>query len=239
MSRGSWLTYFRPRAGAEIPAGLRLVIGAVSGAALSLSYTGLYLSIYSWVCVAILLFSFFGARHRVAFGCGFLHGLLFALTSALWIATVLNVHGGLSIAGGWGVLLLIAIVWGIHFGAFAWGVHRLSRRSIVLACLGAPFIWVTFEFIRAQSPDISFPWNLLGYPAAANLGLVQLTTITGIYVLSFLLANVNAVVAWAGASKTGTIRRGLTSDGAAITNMFVAPVAGPRRAPHGPPHQCA
>src|SRR5260370_1160748 len=116
MSRGSWLTYFRPRAGTEIPAGLRLVIGAVSGAALSLSYTGLYLSIYSWVCVAILLFSIFGARPRVAFGCGFLHGLLFALTSAPWIATVLNVHGGLSIAGGWGVLFLIAIVWGIHFG---------------------------------------------------------------------------------------------------------------------------
>jgi len=27
-------------------------------------------------------------------------------------------------------------------------------------------------------PEISFPWNLLGYPAAANLVLVQLTTIT-------------------------------------------------------------
>src|SRR5260370_6812186 len=194
MSRGSWLTYFRPRAGAEIPAGLRLMIEAVSGAARSVSFAGFYLSIYSWVCVAILLFSIFGARPRVAFGCGFLHGLLFALTSALWIATVLNVHGCLSIAGGWGVLLLIAIVWGIHFGAFAWGVHRLSRRSIVLACLGAPFIWGTFEFIRAQSSEISFPWNLLGYPAAANLELVPLPPIPGISVLSFLLALVNSTL---------------------------------------------
>src|SRR5258708_10956849 len=103
MPGGSWLNYLRPQAGAETPTGMRLVIAAASGAALSLSFTGLYLSIYSWVCVGILLFSLFGARPRVAFACGFLHGLLFVLTSVPWIATVLTVHGGLSAAGGWGV----------------------------------------------------------------------------------------------------------------------------------------
>src|SRR5258708_3752578 len=231
MPRGSWLTVLRLQPGAGIPSGLRLVVGAVSGAALSLSYTGIYLSIYSWVCVAILLFSIFGARPRVAFGCGFLHGLLFALTSAPWIATVLNVHGGLSIAGGWGVLLLIAIVWGIHFGAFAWGVHRLSRRSIVLACLGAPFIWVTFEFIRAQSPEISFPWNLLGYPAAANLGLVQLTTITGIYGLSFLVASFNALLAWTISSHSRKLGRRIGYATAAVAILLSAALAGPRLVP--------
>src|SRR5258706_15793066 len=99
MPRGSWLTYLRPQAGAEIPSRLRIVIGAVSGAALSLSYSGLYLSIYSWVCVGVLLFSLFGARPRVAFGCGFLHGLLFVLGSEPWIATVLPLQVGLSVAG--------------------------------------------------------------------------------------------------------------------------------------------
>src|SRR6266581_1823945 len=149
MPRGGWLTYLRPQAGSEIPASFRLTVGAISGAALSLSYTGLYLSIYSWVCVGILLFSLFDARPRVAFGCGFLHGLLFVLTSLPWIATVL---------------------------------------------------WVAFEFVRAHLPEISFPWNLLGYPAAANLGLVQVTTITGVYGLSFLVAGFNSLLTWTGAS---------------------------------------
>jgi apolipoprotein N-acyltransferase len=85
---------------------LRLVIAAVSGAALSLSYTGFYLSIYSWICIGILLVALFGARPRVAFACGFLHGLVFCLTSVPWIATVLAVHGGVSRLGGWGVLLV-------------------------------------------------------------------------------------------------------------------------------------
>src|SRR2546426_8160684 len=140
MPRGGWLASLREQAGAEIPAGLRLIVGAASGAALSLSYTGLYLSVYSWVCVGILLFSLFGARPRVAFGCGFLHGLLFVLTSVPWIATVLTVHGGLPVAGGWGVLLLIAMAWGILIGLFSYGLHRVFCQSIEVACIVAAVV---------------------------------------------------------------------------------------------------
>ena len=96
MPRGSWLSYFRPRSVAEIPAGLRLMMGAVSGAVLSLSFIGRHLGIYSWVCLAVFFLSLFGARPRVAFACGFLHALLFVLTSMPWVATVLSVHGGVS-----------------------------------------------------------------------------------------------------------------------------------------------
>src|SRR2546422_1014279 len=234
MPRGSWLSYLRPRAGAEIPSGLRLIVAAVSGAALSLSYTGLHLSIYSWVCIGILLSSLFGTRPGVAFGCGFLHGLLFVLTSVPWIATVLTVHGGLSVAGGWGVLLLIAIAWGILVGGFAWAVHRLSRQSIELACIGAPFIWVTFEFVRAHLPEISFPWNLLGYPAAANLGLIQLTTITGIYGLSFLVSGFNSLLSRARAPENLAPRRRGARGGGCTAIPFGAPLGRRPPAPRAP-----
>ncbi len=239
MPRGGWLTYLRQRDGAEIPWGLRLIVAAASGAVLSLPYTGLYLSIYSWVCVGILLLSLFGARPRVAFACGFLHALLFVLTSVPWIATVLTVHGGLSVAGGWGLLLLIAIVWGILTGAFSWFVHRLSRQSIELACIGAPFIWVTFEFARAHLPEISFPWNLLGYPAAANLGLVQLTTITGIFGLSFLVAGFNALLAWTGASNKLTLGRRIGYAAVATAILLISALAGPRLVPQSQAHHFA
>src|SRR5437879_6470775 len=231
MPRGGWLASLREQAGAEIPAGLRLISGAASGALLSLPYTGLYLSVYSWVCVGILLFSLFGARPRVAFWCGFLHGLLFVLTSVPWIATVLTVHGGLPVAGGWGVLLLIAMAWGILIGSFAWAVHRLSRQSIELACFGAPFIWVTFEFVRAHLPEISFPWNLLGYPAAEDLGLLQLTTLTGIYGLSFLVAGFNALLSWTSASNTLTLGRRIGCGVSATAILLSAAVGGPRLVP--------
>src|SRR6202047_1590154 len=227
MKRRNWLAYLRPRPGVRMPTRLRLVIAAVSGAALSLSYVGFYLSIYSWICICILLVAMFAAQPRVAFACGFLHGLLFCLTSVPWIATVLAVHGGVSRLGGWGVLLLIASVWGILIGMFTWVVQRLSMHSIALACVGAPFVWVTFEFVRARLPEISFPWNLLGYPAAANLGLIQLTSVTGICGLSFLVAAFNALLAWAEVGRSATAKRklGILAAGAAciIAVMLIGP----------------
>lgn len=239
MPTGTWLSYFRPQSGADIPGGLRLVIGAVSGAALSLSYTGLYLSVYSWVCIAVLLLSLFGARPRVAFACGFLHGLLFVLTSVPWIATVLTVHGGLSASGGWGVLLLIAMAWGVLTGSFAWCAHRLSLGSIALSCVGAPFLWVTFEFARAHLPEISFPWNLLGYPSSANLALLQLTSLTGIYGLSFLAAAFNALLAWLVASNGRPLRKRAVIAVAASACLLIIVLVGPRFVPQEQAHHFA
>lgn len=196
MIWSGWRAFFRAQSRAEVPTGLRFAIAAVSGAALSLSYTGFYLSIYSWICIGVLLVVLLDGRARVAFACGFLHGFFFCLTSLPWIATVLAVHGGLSRIAGWALLVLIAGVWGILTGAFGWTVYLLARRNIAYACIGAPFLWVALEFARAHLPEIGFPWNLLGYPASANLGLLQLTTVTGIYGLSFLVASFNALLAW-------------------------------------------
>jgi apolipoprotein N-acyltransferase len=231
MPQRAWANFFRPSSGSITPDSFRFVFAALSGAALSFSYTGYYLSIYSWICIGILLIVLFGARPKVAFVCGFLHSMFFVITCAPWIATVLAVHGGISKAGGWGILLLIGAVFGILTGAFAWSVNRLARQSILLACIGTPFLWVTFEFIRTRMPEISFPWGLLGYPASANLALLQLTTITGIYGLSFLVASVNALLAWCDASTSTPAFRRLAMLGTTIALILIAMFAGPRLVP--------
>jgi apolipoprotein N-acyltransferase len=196
MSLRSWTHFFPPYPGPNTPTAFRLVCAAVSGAALSLSYTGFYFSIYAWLCIGLLLIVILDARPRIAFACGFVHSLLFVFTSESWIATVLAVHGGLSRVGGWGILFLIASVIGTLTGSFAWCVRRLAQHSLALACFGAPFLCVTFEFVLAHLPEISFPWNLLGYPASANLAFLQLTTVTGIWGLSFVVAAFNSLLAW-------------------------------------------
>ncbi len=231
MARRIWASLSRRASQPETSNAFRLVFAAVSGTALSLSYSGFYLSIYSWVCVGILLIVVFGARQRVAFACGFLHGLFFVVTSVPWIATVLSVHGGLSTAGGWGVLLLIAAAWGVLTGSFAWLVWRLARKSLRLACIGAPFAWVTFEFARAHLPEISFPWNLLGYPASDNLGLLQLTTVTGIYGVSFVVAGGNALIAWSDIAVRLRPSRRLAILAVGFALMLIVLLIGPRLVP--------
>src|SRR5271155_1513318 len=196
MPAGRWFSHLRPHPSSETPTALRLVVAAVSGAALSFSFMGFYLAIYAWICVGFLMVVLFSARPRVAFACGFLHALIFSVCSEAWIATVLSVHGDVSRVASWGLLLMVASLWGFACGAFAWLVNRLAQRSIVAACAGAPCIWVAAEFLHGRMPDIGFPWNLLGYAAASNLGLLQIVSLTGVYGLSFLVVGFNALLAW-------------------------------------------
>ena len=221
MPPGSPLELQRLLATGTMPAGLRLFLGAASGAVLSLSFTGSYIGVYSWFSVGILIYAIVGTRPLVAFLCGMFHSMAFIFTSERWLATVLTVHGGLTVAGGWGVLLLIALVCGTLVGAFAWCVQRLSLESAGLACLSAPFLWVVFEFARAHLPEVGFPWNLLGYSAAANSGLLQLTTITGIYGLSFVVGGYNALFVWMVAARKESLPARLIV-GCAFTSLLAA-----------------
>src|SRR5580765_4171415 len=154
MTPRGWFAFLDSQSGKEMPAAARFFFALLTGAGLSLSFIGLNLQIYSWLSVALLLMLVMKAKPGAAFGCGFIHAIAFVLTSVPWIATVLSVHGGLSPAGGWGVLLLIAAAWGILLGSFAWCVNRIAKRDAKVACIAAPFLWVMFEFIRAHLPEI-------------------------------------------------------------------------------------
>lgn len=239
MPLRSWPPFFPSYPRSAIPAAFRLLCAAVSGAALSLSYTGFYFSIYSWLCVGLLLVVILDARPRIAFACGFVHSLLFVFTSESWLATVLAVHGGLSRLGGWAILLLISCIIGALTGAFAWCVRRLARRGVLLACIGAPFLWVTFEFALDHLPEIGFPWNLLGYPASGNLALLQLTTITGIWGLSFLVAAFNALLAWTMVARAPAVQTRAAFLAAAAALILAVMALGPRAVPPVSAHHFA
>ena len=84
-------------------------------------------------------------------------------------------------------------------------------------------------------PDIAFPWNLTGYPASGNLALVQLTSITGIYGLSLIVAAYNALAGvrdWDGCAR-GAERfriRGVAAFTALILVWaLIGPTMSPRR----------
>jgi apolipoprotein N-acyltransferase len=235
----AWYSYLRPHRWPETPAIYRFILAALSGAILSLSYHGSFLSLYSWFCLALLLASILGTHARVAFFCGFLHGLIFVLTCVPWIAEVLSVHGGMSMAAGCGVLLLIASVWGASIGLFAWVVERLSLRSFTLALAGAPFLWISTEVLRTYLPEISFPWGLLGYAPAENSALLQLTTITGIYGLSFLAAAFNALLVWTDCGPSGDRRRRLSIFSATLVVLLLIMSIGPRFVPRAEAHHWA
>jgi apolipoprotein N-acyltransferase len=235
----AWQLYLRPHRFRETPEIYRIILAVGSAAILSLSYRGSFPSIYAWFCLAIFFASVLRASARIAFLCGFLHGVVFVVTTVPWIAETLSIHGGMSLAAGWGVLLVIAVVWGLSTGVAGWGIQRLAVRSYTLALIGAPFLWIWTEVYRTYLPEVSFPWSLLGYAPAENPALAQLATITGVYGLSFLAAAFNALLLWTDCGEAGDAKRRIKILAAVVVVLLAIMFVCPRFVPKAEAHHWA
>ena len=131
-----------------------------------------------------------------------LHGLLFYPLSVAWIDFVMHQYGNVDPWTSAAILALIAIAGGLICAVFSWAIALAARKSNALACVLAPFLWVTLEFARGHLPIIAFPWNFIGYAISGNLPLVQIATVTGIYGLSFIVVAFSSLAAYAYVSGT-------------------------------------
>jgi apolipoprotein N-acyltransferase len=201
----------------------RAILALASGATLALSFPNYNLSLLAWISVGLLVLASFGARPAVAPLYGFLHALVFYPVSVPWMAIVVEQYGNVPPLIAAGLLLLIAVAGGVICAVFTWGVACASRRSALLTLALAPALWVALEFLRGHLPIFAYPWNFIGYAASGNLALVQLTTVTGIYGLSYVVAAYGSLVAYAVLS--GRQRGWKIAIAAAAALVFVA-VAG-------------
>jgi apolipoprotein N-acyltransferase len=122
---------------------------------------------------------------------------------------------------------------------FAAGISLWGRSGVTKVACVAPFLWVSTEYLFDRFPNIGFPWNLLGYAAAHSLALVQITTITGIYGLSFLVAAFNALVFWAILHPRTRRSVAALSVGAAIAILALVAWLGARFVPTAQPERIA
>ncbi|HLW42968.1 MAG TPA: apolipoprotein N-acyltransferase [Candidatus Acidoferrales bacterium] len=215
---------------------VRFLLAVGSGLALSFSFPNYNLPLLAWIAVAMLMLASLGARARDAALCGFINGALFYPLSVPWIDTVMQQYGNVSPLASAGILALMTLAGALFPLAFAVLVSRVGKRSLATACVFAPFLWVALEFARTHLPIIGFPWNLIGYATSGNLALVQLTSVTGIFGLSLLVAGFNALVVWAIASPSPKSRRAVL-----VTLLILVAVAkiGPRFVPRSTPDHVA
>jgi len=123
-----------------------------------------------------------------------------ALSPGPWWAALAGLFGGLAAhvpafswissvtPAGWLALsLYLSIFWALAGVAIYW----FWSRAPGVWFLGAAAVWVAQEFLRAVVPP-GFPWLFVGYSQWKLLPLVQISTTTGVYGVSFLIALVNA-----------------------------------------------
>src|SRR5260370_24302683 len=206
----------------------RLLLALVSGIALAFAFPIFNFPLLAWISVAMLILAVLNATPQYALLLGWLHGVAFYALSVPWFYSVMRHYGPLSVPAAGGVFMLVVFICAIFRALFACGVAWLGRFGSARACLAAPFLWVSAEFLFLHFPHIAFPWNLLGYPSAAKLAFVQLATVTGIFGLSLVVAAYNALLAWVAIQAAqGTMRPVRILLAITVVLMAIA-LAGPR-----------
>ena len=76
------------------------------------------------------------------------------------------------------------------FGAFF--CYSTKKYGLTAALFSAPFIWITFEYVRSNLFFLSLPWGLLAHSQYQHPLLIQAANITGVYGISFLIVLVNS-----------------------------------------------
>jgi apolipoprotein N-acyltransferase len=158
--------------------------------------------VVAWVALAPLLVALHGASGWRALRLGYVTGAVSSLGLLYWTALVVVQYGGLALPVGVAVMVALCLAFSVFHAAFGWVTARLAVTFGPAGLLGAPFVWVALELLRAHS-FFEFPWCLLGYSQHDNLPLVQVASLSAVYGVSFLVAASSAVLAFLAAEKGG------------------------------------
>lgn len=186
---------------AVVSAGLQVVIFPLPG-----------LYWLAWMAVAPLLIALLRARPAgvlqldapvklapatpwQGFLLGYFCGILWSAGTCYWIFDTMHHYGGLPVPVALFALILFCMYIGLYHGLFGLLMALVAARGASLrrSLVAAPFLWVAVELARTRITG--FPWELLGYGQTGNFALTRITTLTGVYGLSFEIVLVNSAFA--------------------------------------------
>ncbi len=220
----------------NLPRYARVLLAIGSGVALGLSFPNYNLYLLAWIAMGMLVLASAGAPLKEAPLYGFLHGQVFYPVCLPWVDTVMKQYGNIDPWIAAGFVGLIGFIGGLICTIFSTGVALASKKSKLLTCLLAPFLWTALEYFRTNIPIIGSSWDLSGYPAARSMALLQITSVTGIYGLCFLIAAYGSLLAYAILANN----RRVWIRAAVVTLVLVAvSIGGAYLVPQATPHYVA
>ena len=156
---------------------------------------------FAWVAPAVLLLATFGATPKEAFRIGYLAGAVQQLTTIYWLLFIPFPVGA---AAAWIALSAYLALYPALWCILAWKffplpvqgplfhvaptdrfteTSSLQRLIWSLLCAAA---WVTMEMLAARLMG-GFPWNYLGASQFRMLPLIQISELTSVYGISFVM----------------------------------------------------
>lgn len=176
-----------------------LLLAILSAVFLCLTFPKFDLAGFAWIALVPLLLAIEGKALRETFVICFITGFLSCIGIFAGVAYVPSVNVfSFSILGAY--LALYLTFWGL-------GLNWIRSKVTWPLPLIAPPLWVALEFCRAHFFFLGLPLSQLGHSQYQMTSLIQITSITGAYGLSFLIVFINTVIAeillWVSASQGG------------------------------------
>lgn len=167
-------------------------LAVLSGALLFFSFPKFGSGWMAWIALIPLLYALRGRSLKQSFLLAFCAGLICHIGVMYWIAFVVVNYGYMPLYMGIGALLIMATYLSLYTGLFGMGIAWLTQRDLPVI-VAAPVLWVVLEFVKSHILT-GFPWENLGYSQYEFLPLIQISDITGVYGVSFLIVWINALL---------------------------------------------
>jgi apolipoprotein N-acyltransferase len=160
----------------------------ISALILVLSFPTFDIGWLAWFGLVPLLVAISGRSPAYGFFSFFIYGFLFFSGVCSWlyeVDTFRIVHH-----------IIIMTYLGLYFGFFGLTFNFISKKwGATTAHTTAPFVWVSIEYIRSNMSFLALPWGLLAHTQYQHPSIMQVSSITGAYGLSFSVFMVNSTLA--------------------------------------------
>jgi apolipoprotein N-acyltransferase len=164
-----------------------ILLALSSAILLILSFPSFDLGLLAWIALVPLFIVLKNKGLKGAFGFSFITGIGFIAGIFFWVTLVNGFE--------WIDFITPLIYLGLYFGLFGLLFRVMSKRTGIPSYIIAPVLWVFMEYLRGRIGGfLALPWGFLGHSQYQNLPVIQITSITGVYGVSFLIVMVNVVL---------------------------------------------
>jgi len=185
------------------PFWMLLLLAVISGLMCVGSFPDINLNGLAWIALIPLFYALSNATDKQSFFVGWLFGAVHTIGVCYWVFYAMHENSN---AGFWVSLIFLIIVAGggigLYFALFSYAANRAVYRinSELLTAVAISSAWVVMEYCRAHF-FTGMPWTLLGHSQYQWTRLIQVSDVTGVYGISFVLVMTNyclfrAITCW-------------------------------------------
>ncbi len=170
------------------------VLAAASGLLLIVIFPTFNFYFIAWIALIPLLLALDRQSVKSGFLLGGITGIIYFAGTIYWVTNSVHYYGGVPLIPASLITLLLSGYLALYPALFGAAVVHLRKYHPSLLFVSVPTVWTALELARTYI-FTGFPWSLLGYSQYLVLPVIQVSDITGVYGVSFLIILVNVTIA--------------------------------------------